>query len=292
MNKQQTLTVTLVLCLIIGVLASLSTVTATIYQIDACTPPPEGNGDIEFETSGYYSIIGQHFQMGANRYLTGFNVYAKKLNTPTGTLIAKLYNYSTKAVIAEGSTVDIAAQDTAYHWMNFTFPGTTLLQSGQIYFVGISVVSATWGTGKIIIDMDGQVAAPSSATGGAIYLHSATWGDDSLADLSSEIYGSDTDLTPTPTPTATPTPSGVVYLHPQHIPRIFQSVAACRLHKPRALGVAGCPIIIVGVHLRYRKIRVHFYCGVVAVEHSEVVNYFCAHAVPSLRVSHHIIKML
>lgn len=142
--------------------------------------------------SGNFTARGQSFH-GINGDLSAVQFLLKKLGSPTGNAVAKLYahsgSYGTSSVptgtaLATSNTFDVSQLTTTAQWIKFVFPTPYTMSSGTDYVV---VVEYTGGnvTNQVIARLDGSGAAHS----GNESQYSGSWSAVAAADMAFIVEG-------------------------------------------------------------------------------------------------------
>jgi len=144
------------------------------------------------DDAGEFSAVGQAFTAGDNYNVTACKFYIKKTGSPTGDLIAKLYNATgtvgtnavpTGAALASSNTLDASTITASYVLYEFTFSSPQAISNGNDYVIVLEGDSDPLSTINLGVDN----SSPSHSGNGCYY--SSTGWNASATDVCFYLYG-------------------------------------------------------------------------------------------------------
>lgn len=131
--------------------------------------------DVINEYSGNIVIAAQQFSCGANKTLWSAKFYLKKVGSPTGNIVFKLYSNSTGpgSVLATSETLDASNLTTSYALVELLFTGSNAisLSNGTTYWISCEYSGGSSGNSVVV----GSDNTSSSYSGLFYYYFSGAW---------------------------------------------------------------------------------------------------------------------
>ena len=172
----------------------ISTDETTLYQDSPYITNDFWDGQsLEYLYDGSSDGLSQSFIAEGNRYLTNVMFSLGKQNSPTGTIVAKLYNHSgtfgtssvpTGTALATSGTISAADLSESYTIAQFYFPSPYQLTSGNYYCITVEFTSTFSNSSNYVEVSNNQTGTHD---GNMARLDGGSWTADSGEDLNFKI---------------------------------------------------------------------------------------------------------